>query len=1015
MADELLHRGAARPLPERRVECNHIRPCIRQLIHFFYRRRDVDRRAGIIALDDADDGEGDPALDLRHIGARIGPDSGGSSLLRRKRHPRHHARSVQRLSLQRLAGDDQPALHLPPTKSSCRHPLASLLSADAAACSMDRSRSPTLRLRLLHIPRTFHRYRRRRSHLGMDRQPDFEHPAPWHAAISDLHGKPASRQLPFQEPLQLLADHGCSPASLPVHREIVHAELLDRSVGQPAANAGAVAVVLRDAQPEEVRVAARAAEPGIYHQLREHGADGVRARVPAGDAGQAGQHAFPAEQAQQLQVATVGISDVGDRHRLAQPAGRIAAVLHELRYAALHVITRIRIQLSVGLPHPVSRRIHEQHEIPIGGALREQAARRKDMELEALAEQTVFIQRRHERTPRAGISRVDERNRTVPGVDEPGEQRAARLVRSRIHERPQLGSQLPDPLPHRLLVESRPAVRGGVVLGQREEIERAVRRKLQRGPVGGRVDSPPLQVVVADVSRQPGPDRLQLGQLLRRGFTQPFPVSVIAEQEQLPSPLPVIIRLLVGAGIAGTSHQEVEGVQLERRIASADAAQPLQRSGGLMLAQPVQPGRNDAAVEKRVDGHDRRFGVCRLPLQPIAELGDAARLLLVAHPLQRRTHKLQVAPARQQPRKIIVAGALVQRQVYDLRLRARCRMHNVVSSFLPAWRLRPGAAGLVPPLALSDQGRAASSMRLLSFHRSRNPFHVVPLRKQEHEDDRQHRQDRAGRDPAEVVGELAVQIGQRRRKRILAGIVEHDDRPQEVVPVRHEFQQQDDGDARLHHRHHEPQEDPDLGGAVDLARVADVVGHAHERLPHQEDVEHGYGRRKHDADIGSDEAEPADCQVVDDERRRRRDDHRRDEDGEDERAAFEAHFGQRVSGRKGQRQVESEAERSDDQRIADVFGKVDEPPNLRVVGQLDEGREDRRREGEYVFPRHERHAEQPEKRPHHEQGQKQQQDISDRQRHNPAQPPASPALSFKALDGAVHTRLIHQYGFTPPF
>ena len=85
-----------------------------ELVNLLHRDGDVHRRAGVILFDDADDRQVHDLLDLGDVAHRIGADADSAGLCRRLGHQRHDAAlfCIQRLMLQRLAGDDKAALDL---------------------------------------------------------------------------------------------------------------------------------------------------------------------------------------------------------------------------------------------------------------------------------------------------------------------------------------------------------------------------------------------------------------------------------------------------------------------------------------------------------------------------------------------------------------------------------------------------------------------------------------------------------------------------------------------------------------------------------------------------------------------------------------------------------------------------------------------------------------------------------------------------------------------------------------
>ena len=89
----------------------------------------------------------------------------------------------------------------------------------------------------------------------------------------------------------------------------------------------------------------------------------------------------------------------------------------------------------------------------------------------------------------------------------------------------------------------------------------------------------------------------------------------------------------------------------------------------------------------------------------------------------------------------------------------------------------------------------------------------------------------------EVGGEEPLQRREPDRQRHPLGRVQHQRRPQEVVPRRDEREDRHGRQRRADDRQHDRPPDPPLPGAVDTGRVDQVVGHAPERLAQQEDVE----------------------------------------------------------------------------------------------------------------------------------------------------------------------------------
>ena len=85
-----------------------------ELVDLLHRDGDVHRRVRVILFNNADDRQIHDLLDLGDVAHRVGADADSAGLGGGLRHQRHDAAllRVQRLVLQRLAGDDKAALDL---------------------------------------------------------------------------------------------------------------------------------------------------------------------------------------------------------------------------------------------------------------------------------------------------------------------------------------------------------------------------------------------------------------------------------------------------------------------------------------------------------------------------------------------------------------------------------------------------------------------------------------------------------------------------------------------------------------------------------------------------------------------------------------------------------------------------------------------------------------------------------------------------------------------------------------
>ena len=130
------------------------------------------------------------------------------------------------------------------------------------------------------------------------------------------------------------------------------------------------------------------------------------------------------------------------------------------------------------------------------------------------------------------------------------------------------------------------------------------------------------------------------------------------------------------------------------------------------------------------------------------------------------------------------------------------------------------------------------------------------------------------------AGLVVAELRDRQRRRLQMLAVQHDQRPEIIVPVRDHREDAERGDRRDRGRQHHAPDDAELAHPVDPRGVDQVVGHRLEELPHQEDAEHRDGERQHQRGVAVEHAEPVQQQDVDRDRGRLR----RDQEAEQRRA-----------------------------------------------------------------------------------------------------------------------------------
>ena len=99
---------------------------------------------------------------------------------------------------------------------------------------------------------------------------------------------------------------------------------------------------------------------------------------------------------------------------------------------------------------------------------------------------------------------------------------------------------------------------------------------------------------------------------------------------------------------------------------------------------------------------------------------------------------------------------------------------------------------------------------------------------------------------APISGDAVVdhELVDAQRERVVAGIVQEDQRVEEVVVGPQEGEQRRRRQRRLDQRHDDVPEDAVVRAAVDARRVGQVVGDRHHELPQQEDEERVAGQRR---------------------------------------------------------------------------------------------------------------------------------------------------------------------------
>jgi hypothetical protein len=151
-----------------------------------------------------------------------------------------------------------------------------------------------------------------------------------------------------------------------------------------------------------------------------------------------------------------------------------------------------------------------------------------------------------------------------------------------------------------------------------------------------------------------------------------------------------------------------------------------------------------------------------------------------------------------------------------------------------------------------------------------------------------------------------------------------------------EGKQRERGDGGRHTRRDDEKQDSKLRGAVHATRVDEIVRHALDELPHQENAERVGEVRRDDAREPAVDVQIADQPVKRNERDDRGQEHRSDYDGEEDFSAAELIFGE------GEAREEAREQDARRRRRGDDRGIDERPSGLDYLGDLAVGCERRR-------------------------------------------------------------------------
>ena len=172
--------------------------------------------------------------------------------------------------------------------------------------------------------------------------------------------------------------------------------------------------------------------------------------------------------------------------------------------------------------------------------------------------------------------------------------------------------------------------------------------------------------------------------------------------------------------------------------------------------------------------------------------------------------------------------------------------------------------------------------------------------------------------PVTGAGLVVAEVRDRQRRRLQMLAVQHDQRPEIVVPVRHHREDAERGHGRDRGRQHHAPDDAELGNPVHPRRVDQIIRHGLEELPHQENAEHRDRERQHQRCVAVEYAELVQQQEHRDGGRLRRNQDAEHDEREQHVAPEKAQLRERVGGRQRNQHLKPEDRNRDNQPVEQI-------------------------------------------------------------------------------------------------
>ncbi|MNY57391.1 hypothetical protein D3C86_1935910 [compost metagenome] len=117
---------------------------------------------------------------------------------------------------------------------------------------------------------------------------------------------------------------------------------------------------------------------------------------------------------------------------------------------------------------------------------------------------------------------------------------------------------------------------GRVILREDQELNNPFLHQLQHQLIRFNINAPPCKIIIQYLLRKAGFYLRKLLQFLIRCGSELFPVANKPFAENLPAPIGIVVRLLVGKRVLRAAHNELKGINDKLRMPPFEITQFIQ-------------------------------------------------------------------------------------------------------------------------------------------------------------------------------------------------------------------------------------------------------------------------------------------------------------------------------------------------------------------------------------------------------------------------------------------------------